>query len=447
MNATAGRNGCRNDSANLNDPNINNSRGANLQRQGLPNRRNCDQGGIENPNLGRSICGRARFVEDNAIVDISAKGQETEFVDNSGSMDLMGSAEEMPATTNNNATVVASTSRGPPVRHLEEGECDDSNVDASAKRPRRDVGRPDDDIHSYVDQKFNALTKMVELERELSEKNRELDLLRAKGIFINRGIPNVTEDYDNNQDMNERMNGMENETQLEMTIYRNAVQPAKRGRSSSEELVDTSNEMEEINTLDDHVEVRTFNFNDDYEFITEREIEKAKEIERDRRHGRENGRRDHHRDDRVRTNERDDCYRDDYHLPPPPPRKDVVAEKAKRLINEAEAAKARIYEVPGKHDDEFDAYEGMVQSPSHDVARGLSTLQMDEDYRLVATHIDQKVKNQIINHKYVDFAKLLPKNKLGSSNEDQQFMQIVNRDGAAGFMTVNYRSLAISSYG
>ena len=355
----------------------------------------------------------------------------------------MESDEERERSRNNNATMLPPTNR----RSLEEGECDDSNPGPSAKRSRDDgsAAKASDDLRSYVDQKFSALARMVELERELSDKNRELDLLKAKGRQYERS--EVAPD-----------------TQSELTIYHNAVIRSNRGSSSSEELIDTSNEMAEDTGLAEPVpnesasrftQRRDFAQeydNNETDYIAEREMERAKELNRDRRrsHYEDDRNRDRNREPRPETSRfREDRHtddRDDSYRLPLPPRRDVVADKTKRIVNEAEAAKARIYEVPGReyYDDSYDNRNRDI----YETRSNLSTVQMDENYKLVAAHVDSKLRTQVINHEYVDFSKLLPRSRLGSQPSDQQhqFLQIVNLDGAAGFMTMNDKNLAISSY-
>ena len=56
-------------------------------------------------------------------------------------------------------------------------------------------------------------------------------------------------------------------------------------------------------------------------------------------------------------------------------------------MNEAEVAKARIYEVPGR-DPSLEIYEqnDMLQN----FRRNMTTEEMDEDYKMVAAHVDHR---------------------------------------------------------
>ena len=87
-------------------------------------------------------------------------------------------------------------------------------------------------------------------------------------------------------------------------------------------------------------------------------------------------------------------------LPPlPPVVKSPEEERAHRVIREAEQAKARIMDMPGR-----------VQSGHLD--GGLShSVVLDEDYMLVASHLDSAIKEKIVNHEYVDFSKLLRRDR------------------------------------
>ena len=88
------------------------------------------------------------------------------------------------------------------------------------------------------------------------------------------------------------------------------------------------------------------------------------------------------------------------------------------LVRVAEASKACIYEVPGK----LQTIEKYLEWPDlfHSVL-------VDEDYLVVGTHVDEATKRKIITGDYVDFLKLIPRNKV--SAEDDHRMEIVNYSG------------------
>ena len=458
MTRMSGRsNGRRNDNANSNE-NINSNR-----VQGIVDVINPSN--TENNNrivTPRQVTrGTARIIEDNAVVHMTTEGQDSEFIDQHSS-DSMDSGDDQRNVNHRGSNNNAAIAGGEAIRRpLEDGECDDEIVNVGGDRPsgvkrsRNAIGDGGadgvEDLKSYVDQKFSALAKMVELERELSERNRELDLLKAKGKQNEKG-------------QHDDLNG----SHSELTIYRNAVEKSKRGSSSSEELIDTSDELVEKD--EDYEDGGMYvdnmvRFNSEmHDFdISEREMERAKEIQRDRRRDNDGRRSRGYNGDRPGTSygeRRDYQYDDGYRSMPAPPKRDLVEEKSKRIVNEAEAAKARIYEVPGEFCDD----DEMLQSRDNDYSNysnqqeqfikrfraRVSTAEMDEDYKMVAAHIDHKTRIQILNHEYIDFAKLLPRTRLGGMphDDENQFMQIVNRGGTAGFMTMSDRGGGnITSYG
>ena len=246
----------------------------------------------------------ARFVEDDAVVEMVAEGQTTEFAeeeatgvdDNEGvARDAHSQATETSdsedevilnsqashASANNNATMYRPDSQ----EGSQEGEIPDSQAEAAQDAVAAGEGPAVTQLKLYVDRKFEALSRMVDLERQLSEKNRELDLLKAKG-------------KESSLD-NHRMVDGENNTEMsrsEVTIYKNAVEKekSKRGSSSSEDAIDTSNELMEVDQNLGIGEVaRELQPND---IIVEREIAKARELEKERCRSRESRDRDRPRD-------------------------------------------------------------------------------------------------------------------------------------------------------
>ena len=73
---------------------------------------------------------------------------------------------------------------------------------------------------------------------------------------------------------------------------------------------------------------------------------------------------------------------------------------AEDVIRNAEQATARIFEVPGK----------IVNSPiSKDL---IHSILVDENYMAVASHVDTTTKEKIKQGLYVDFAKLVPRDRV-----------------------------------
>ena len=401
----------------------------------------------------------ARFIEDDAVVEMIADGQSTDFVedepgrvtDGDGSQDSQAGEDE-PASSgdedeevilnsqasrgsqrsrgsNNNATVAAVA--------MEEGECDDSQGLEQSQLQKR---RSDDqlkDFKQYVDQKFDALSRMVELERQLTEKNRELDQIKAKGKA--------------SQGKNNYSNDMAIETaiddgRLELTVYRNAVEreKSKRGSSSSEDMVNTSNELDNEEEL-----VRVI---DPDISVSEREMQNQQE--KDRRNNKDQTRRRdqyYEQEPRPQTSRQgggDRERRENFEARSPVVRRDVVGEKARRIVNDAESAKARIYDLPGNQFNIRKSFDEFNQEKGGGIESQIRTaVEMDEDYRLVASHVDAKLRAQILNHEYIDFSKLLPRmDRVASLEEDSPVMQMVNRGGVTGSAPAPDRMSSINSY-
>ena len=65
---------------------------------------------------------------------------------------------------------------------------------------------------------------------------------------------------------------------------------------------------------------------------------------------------------------------------------------------------------------------------------------VDENYVIIGGHLDENLRNKIFNHEYVDFARLLPKDRM--QREEDHRMEIINRNGATFFVPVSDRETA-----
>ena len=83
------------------------------------------------------------------------------------------------------------------------------------------------------------------------------------------------------------------------------------------------------------------------------------------------------------------------------------------LSGEDEMAKAKIFNSTGEQ-------LSILQKP----IRFDSIAQMDQDYLLVGNHVDKGTQTKIIQGEYVDFGKLLPKDKV-LSEEDGRMELVV----------------------
>ena len=70
---------------------------------------------------------------------------------------------------------------------------------------------------------------------------------------------------------------------------------------------------------------------------------------------------------------------------------------------------------------------------------------IDEEYIVVGSHIDELTKRKIANGEYIDFTKLIPKDKV--TMEDDNRMEIINKGGLTYWLPVNDReSSAITNF-
>ena len=100
------------------------------------------------------------------------------------------------------------------------------------------------------------------------------------------------------------------------------------------------------------------------------------------------------------------------------------SDRAEQLIREAEASKARMYEVPGN---EILSNEASVPLEGNNFNRNNVFNHIDDDYLLVASHVDLNMQHRIANGEYVDFAKLLIRDRVQYENDNR--MDIVCRSG------------------
>ena len=188
----------------------------------------------------------------------------------------------------------------------------------------------------------------------------------------------------------------------------------KRHSSSSEEAVDTSDELIEPPAM----ATLPFDLN-----IADEQQQPRSLVDR----GRETQRESYHRNDRLSSQPQPHSSRDPE---PSQPEHMTPEDKARQLIKQAEKAKARILEVPGKVE-EFLSFDK------------LHSVLVDEEYSALSTHVDDLLKRKIIAGDYIDFAKLLPTDR--TSDEDQE-MRMVNRGGFACYVPTSDREI-ISSFG
>ena len=93
----------------------------------------------------------------------------------------------------------------------------------------------------------------------------------------------------------------------------------------------------------------------------------------------------------------------------------TTEERAVKMVKDAERSKARMFELSGRPND---LYQG----------KSVSVYEIDEDYQMIDSHIDNALRKKILNFEYVDFSRLLPKARGSGSEDDRQKLEIVSKN-------------------
>ena len=121
---------------------------------------------------------------------------------------------------------------------------------------------------------------------------------------------------------------------------------------------------------------------------------------------------------RPSTSRKDDLVGDEEILSP--------EEKAQKMIMEAEMAKAKILSTPGENCN--------VKGANRESFPGTPATFVDENYIVVSAHIDESMMAKIMKGDYVDFGKLLPRDKL---MDEEGRMEMYVRNGKTFWMPIN----------
>ena len=191
----------------------------------------------------------------------------------------------------------------------------------------------------------------------------------------------------------------------EVTIYQNAVimdleeneKELKRISSSSDEFVNTSDEVEDDDLL--RAEQNAFNsFVDarhkEYKAMAPQPLKKPEQ---------------------AHTS------------------KETVEERIDKVIRQAEAAKARMNLVAGKSISSNQEKNSVRGTLAH-------SLYVDEKYCMMGNHVDRILRAKIVANEFIDFAKLLPRDKL---IEEDGLLLPVQRGGQMFLQNASDRSLEV----
>ena len=106
-------------------------------------------------------------------------------------------------------------------------------------------------------------------------------------------------------------------------------------------------------------------------------------------------------------------------------------EPSDRIIRQAEASKVKLFATKGN--------TNLLNWNQTDAA--VSSANIDENYLIIGAHIEQGLQQKIINNEYVDFAKLIPKGRLGK--EEDHRLEIISRGGSTYFVPVSDRDNSV----
>ena len=115
--------------------------------------------------------------------------------------------------------------------------------------------------------------------------------------------------------------------------------------------------------------------------------------------------------------------------------------QADQIIKDAEENKARMLATPGNCQINFPVIHnqlepGQINAPL--MAHQHATL-VDENYLVIGGHVDEALRVRIVNHEYIDFARLLPKDRL--SREEDNRMELISKSGSMYFVLVADREV------
>ena len=113
----------------------------------------------------------------------------------------------------------------------------------------------------------------------------------------------------------------------------------------------------------------------------------------------------------------------------PPPMPTPQYSQGEVMVREVERSRARIFDVQGKEDN----YNGFTSSQHYFTSP-------DEDYLMVGNHIEDSLRKKIVEGEYVDFARLLPKDRV--LIEDDHRMEMVNKGGLSYWVPLSDRDSA-----
>ena len=369
---------------------------------------------------------RVDFPEDEEIFTMDVEGIKSKFVEeghfeNDDNNSLSSeSEEEMDVDGNNNASVEGKIKDGQLIIENELGqEICDSEADTVENVVAINVDDPSENFGEQETVLFAKWEKYMKQKGLVRQANESSTLGENKGEQGSRNYaeegarPKSIQKKSDHKPQGKRTNCQRqiNESLSKSTIYKPAVEKAeskdnKRNSSSSDEI--ETSDFKESDSSDDNLDAIISNFVGCQRLEFD-EAERRKRLDwmtkqrDDRRDGLQQGSHNMQHTDRNRA------VRE-------------VEDWAEQRIREAEQAKVRIFDVPGNS-----SYS--------------CTASIDEDFMLLGAHIDDNLKKKIAEGEYVNFSKLVQKDRV--IQEDDNRLEMISKGGMTYWVPLADRENAL----
>ena len=308
------------------------------------------------------------------------------------------------------------------------------------------------------DGKKTAISKRKQLQIDETEREQIIDetVTRVKDVFLQSGFfetadlikqhlqefkqmkQGETPKQGKNLDKQLGTMNLDETSVSEITIYRHAVRDetqnnksveeilidlpgkGKRGSSSSEELINTSDELD----AEANVELMVHNF------IAEN---RPRLLKPPPVHTSEGNHNKYVNDDQVPSTSCE-VTPEDVHS---------QEDRADRLVREAEQAKAKIFQTPGKNLGQGGGTNAKVANIDRERIL-VHSMMVDDDYLPLAAHLDEGIKQKIANGEYVDFSKLLPRDRV--LQEEESKLQLIIKNGQTFWVPLHEGKHTINNF-
>ena len=365
----------------------------------------------------------AEFYEDDQVVHFTASGQESEYLSDEEVEPSLQDGENEPdrnsevtfntnmmeeGSVNNNATILAASQSADSAK-ASLGETEKNEIIGEA------IGQAVQQVKNLIASSgFLETASMLQeqlkrQELQLEKMNRTQEPVLQKDARIKKKDDACKKGMNNSQ-MTVDEQELANNSNSEVTVYRNAmIDKTKRVSSSSEEAIDTSDEnLIEMET--EEIEQGTNNA------INQLISDQRKKFDSQQRPG--------------FVNDGQQPSTSGYRRPRP-----AVQEAAKDgrgrdpedgardIIRMAEQSKARVYETPGEVPlMEIDGIKKQVFDIRSDF---MHSAMVDEQYTMIGSHLDDNIRTKIEKGEYVDFSKLIGKDRLNEDEAGARYQMIV----------------------